>query len=97
MELRRIRGDLIQVFRIVHGLDNLNFDDFLSYQIIPEPEAIVFKLSKQYSRLGVVQRVKMNGMTTLIRWFVPLVLMPSRMVTVLISILRTVGVFKLST
>ena len=26
---------------------------FLSYQIIPEPDAIVFKLSKQYSRLGV--------------------------------------------
>ena len=30
LELRRIPGDLIQVFKIVHGFDGLCFDFFLS-------------------------------------------------------------------
>ena len=30
LELRRDRGDLIQVFKIVHGFDKLKFDDFFT-------------------------------------------------------------------
>ena len=45
LELRRIRGDLIQVFKIVHGLDNISLMIFLSYQIILEPEGIVLNLA----------------------------------------------------
>ena len=53
LELRRIRGDLIQVFKIVHGLDNLKFDDFFKLSNYSGTRGHSFKLSKQYSRLDV--------------------------------------------
>ena len=31
LELRRLRGDLIQVYKIVHGLENLSFSDFFRF------------------------------------------------------------------
>ena len=31
LELRRLRTDLCQCFKIVHKIDDLNFDDFFSY------------------------------------------------------------------
>ena len=30
LKLRRLRGDLIQVFKIVHGFDGLSFDNFFN-------------------------------------------------------------------
>ena len=41
LELRRVRGDLIQVFKIVHGFDKLKFDDFVRCLTILVPEVIV--------------------------------------------------------
>ena len=29
LKFRRIRADLIQAYKIIHGIDNINFDDFL--------------------------------------------------------------------
>ena len=31
IKFRQIRGDLIQTFKIVHHIDNLNFSDFFSF------------------------------------------------------------------
>ena len=42
LELRRIRGDLIQVFKIiVHGFDGLCFDSFFKFSNVSKLVAIV--------------------------------------------------------
>ena len=44
-----IRGDLIQVFKIVHGLDKMSFDDFFKLSDYSGIRGHSFKLGKQYS------------------------------------------------
>ena len=34
LKYRRLRGDLIQLFRIVHGFDNIIYSDFFDYSPI---------------------------------------------------------------
>ena len=36
VELRRLRGDLIQVFKIVHGYDRLSFIEFFTFSHISQ-------------------------------------------------------------
>ena len=51
MELRRGRGDLIQVFKIVHGFDKLKFDDFFTLSDYSGTRGHSLKLRKGFSRL----------------------------------------------
>ena len=53
LEVRRLRGDLIQVFKIVHGFDKLSFGDFFSFAIGRNTRGHCFKLQKVRSRLDV--------------------------------------------
>ena len=53
MELRRIRGDLIQVFKIVHGLDGLSFDYFFEFSNVTTNRGHSLKLRGKRCRLDV--------------------------------------------
>ena len=53
LELRRIRGDLIQVFKMVHGFDGLGFDDFFIFSNVTRTRGHRFKLKSKRSRLDV--------------------------------------------
>ena len=44
LELRHIRGDLIQVFKIVHGFDGLCFDSFFKFANVTKTCSHSFKL-----------------------------------------------------
>ena len=47
LELRRIRGDLIQVFKMVHGFDGLGFDDFFIFSNVTRTRGHRFKLESK--------------------------------------------------
>ena len=51
LELRRLRGDLIQVFKIVHGFDRLSFDNFFNLSHNNYTRGHGLKLRKDFSRL----------------------------------------------
>ena len=53
LELRRIRGDLIQVFKIVHGFDGLCFDSFFKFARFTKTRGHRFKLEGKRCRLDV--------------------------------------------
>ena len=53
LELRRLRGDLIQVFKIVHGFDKLVFDDFFTLSHNTRTRGHGLKLHIHRSRLDV--------------------------------------------
>jgi len=53
LELRRIRGDLIQVFKIVHGFDKLVFNDFFTLSHNTRTRGHGLKLHSRRSRLDV--------------------------------------------
>ena len=53
LELRRLRGDLIQVFKIVHGFDKLVFDDFFTLSHNTHTRGHGLKLHIHRSRLDV--------------------------------------------
>jgi hypothetical protein len=51
LELRRLRGDLLQVFKIVHGFDRLSFQDFFTFSHNTHTRGHGLKLHKVFSRL----------------------------------------------
>ena len=53
LKLRRLRGDLIQVFKIVHGFDRLSFDDFFTLSQSTRTRGHSLKLRKSFSRLDI--------------------------------------------
>ena len=53
LELRRIRGDLIQVFKIVNGLDGLSFDYFFDFSNVTTNRGHRLKLRGKRCRLDV--------------------------------------------
>ena len=53
LELRRLRGDLIQVFKIVHGFDRLSFDNFFNLSHNNYTRGHGLKLRKDFSRLDI--------------------------------------------
>jgi ribonuclease P/MRP protein subunit RPP40 len=53
LEKRRVRGDLIQVFKIVRGFDKLNFNNFFEYSKVSNVRGHSFKFVKNRSRLDI--------------------------------------------
>lgn len=53
LELRRLRGDLIQVYKIVHGFDNLSFSDFFKFANSNITRGHCLKLQKVQSRINI--------------------------------------------
>ena len=53
LELRRIRGDLLQVFKIVNGFDGLSFDSFFEFSNVTSTRGHRFKLKSKRCRLDV--------------------------------------------
>ena len=53
LDVRRVRGDLIQVFKIVHGFDNLEFCDFFKFALGRNTRGHCLKLQKVCCRLDV--------------------------------------------
>ncbi|PIK46567.1 hypothetical protein BSL78_16576 [Apostichopus japonicus] len=53
LELRRLRGDLIQVFKIVYGFDNLSFTDFFMFANSSCTRGHCLKLQKSHSRINI--------------------------------------------
>ncbi|PIK49959.1 putative RNA-directed DNA polymerase from mobile element jockey-like [Apostichopus japonicus] len=53
LELRRLRGDLIQVFKIVYGFDNLSFTDFFMFAKLVCTRGHCLKLQKSHSRINI--------------------------------------------
>ena len=53
LEFGRILGDLIQVFKIVHGFDGLCFDSFFKFSNVTKTRGHRFKLKSKRSRLDV--------------------------------------------
>ena len=52
LELRRLQGDLIQVYKIVHGFDNLSFSDFFRFKNSKITRGHCLKLQKVQSRIN---------------------------------------------
>ena len=53
LELRRLRGDLIQVYKIVHGFVNLSFSDFFRFANSKITRGHCLKLQKVQSRINI--------------------------------------------
>ena len=53
LELRRLRGDLIQVYKIVHGFVNLSFSDFFRFANSKITSGHCLKLQKVQSRINI--------------------------------------------
>jgi ribonucleases P/MRP protein subunit RPP40 len=53
LEKRRVRGDLIQVFKIVRGFDKLNFNNFFEYSKVSYVRGHSLKFVKNRSRLDI--------------------------------------------
>ena len=51
LEKRRVRGDLIQVFKMVHGVDNLSVKNFFEPTNIKYVRGHSFKFAKKRSKL----------------------------------------------
>ena len=88
---------LIQVFKIDLGLDNLKFDDFLSYQIILEQKGIVLNLPSS------IPGLMLGSFSSLLDLLMNGNCLPDTLVCAVNvnafknGLLRTVGVFRLST
>ena len=55
LEGRRIRADLIKVFKIIHGLSSVNFSTFFEYSTRNRTRGHSLKLNKKRSRLDLRQ------------------------------------------
>ena len=51
LEKRRIRGDLIQAFKIIKGIDKVNMNKFFTLNVRGSTRGNRFKLSKKRTRL----------------------------------------------
>ena len=52
LDVRRVRGDLIQVFKIVHGFDNLEVCDFFKFALGRNTRGHCLKLQKSLLQIG---------------------------------------------
>ena len=53
LEMRRLRADLIEVFKIVKGLENLNPTDFFTFDFSNRLRGHNFKIIKSHCRLDI--------------------------------------------
>ena len=53
LEMRRVRGDLIEVYKIVHGLEGLKATDFFTFCEASTTRGHCYKIFKQRSRLNI--------------------------------------------
>ena len=61
MEKRRVRGDLIQVFRMIKGFDRINYRNYFEFALENRTRGYTFKLLKKRSngkfRKKITQRI----------------------------------------
>jgi ribonucleases P/MRP protein subunit RPP40 len=53
LEMRRLRADLIEVFKIMKGFEGVNIDDFFVLQPTNKTRGHPYKIAKKYARLDV--------------------------------------------